>query len=94
MTIVIFIDFQERTHLMKSFSASQFKAHALAIMKAVSETGEPVTVTKRGIPLVKVTPCAPLEGETREAGRLMGTIAFERDVVSPLIDKTKAREGR
>ena len=68
---------------MKSFSASQFKAHALAIMKAVAETGEPVTVTKRGKPLVKVTPCAPLEDEKRKFGRLSGTIAFEKDIVSP-----------
>jgi prevent-host-death family protein len=36
--------------------AAQFKAEALAIMRRVHETGQPVTVTSRGKPLVRVEP--------------------------------------
>lgn len=41
---------------MKKIHASTFKARCLAVMKKVQATGEPVIVTKRGAPLVKVVP--------------------------------------
>ena len=44
---------------MKHMPAGDFKAHCLAVMKKVQATGEPVIVTKRGAPLVKVVPVAP-----------------------------------
>lgn len=36
---------------MKQMSAADFKARCLAVMDQVRSTGEPVTVTKRGVPL-------------------------------------------
>jgi len=36
--------------------ASAFKARCLTIMKDIQTTGEPVVVTKRGTPMVKVVP--------------------------------------
>jgi prevent-host-death family protein len=41
---------------MKRVPAGTFKARCLAIMKTVQATGEPVIVTKRGAPLVKLVP--------------------------------------
>lgn len=41
---------------MKQMRASVFKARCLQIMKDIHATGEPVTVTKRGKPLVTVVP--------------------------------------
>ena len=41
---------------MKQMRASVFKARCLAVMDAVQATGEPVIVTKRGKPVVKVVP--------------------------------------
>lgn len=69
---------------MKSFSISQFKAHALAIVQAVHDTGQGVVVTKRGKPLVQVMPYRPDEVKGPFTGRLSGTLAFEGDLVSPL----------
>jgi prevent-host-death family protein len=41
---------------MKHIPAGIFKARCLAVMKKVQATGEPVIVTKRGTPVVKVVP--------------------------------------
>lgn len=43
---------------MKKVPAGAFKARCLTIMKEVQSTGEPVVVTKRGKPVVKVMPIA------------------------------------
>ena len=39
---------------MKQMPAGAFKARCLSVMKQVQATGEPVVVTKRGVPVVKV----------------------------------------
>ena len=44
---------------MKYIPAGTFKARCLAVMKRVQATGEPVIVTKRGTPVVKVVPAQP-----------------------------------
>jgi prevent-host-death family protein len=37
-------------------AAAVFKAEALAVMRRVNETGQPVTITRRGKPLVRIEP--------------------------------------
>ena len=66
---------------MKSFSVTDFKAHALQILGHVAETKEPVVVTKRGKPLAEVIPFS-----TRKpvSGKLSDALVFENDIVSPL----------
>ena len=44
---------------MKQMQASAFKARCLSVMDDVQATGEPVIVTKRGKPVVKVVPMKP-----------------------------------
>jgi prevent-host-death family protein len=41
---------------MKHILAGAFKARCLAVMKKVQATGEPIIVTERGTPVVKVVP--------------------------------------
>jgi prevent-host-death family protein len=48
---------------MKYVRAGTFKARCLAIMKDVQATGEPVVVTKRGTPVVKVVPVESQNGD-------------------------------
>lgn len=69
---------------MKTFSISQFKAHALSIVQAVHDTGDKVVVTKRGKPLVQVMPYQADELEGPPIGRLKGTLVHEDDLVTPL----------
>ncbi len=68
---------------MKSVAISIFKANALRIINQIATTGERVTVTKRGKPVVQVIPY--IDRETKLVpGKLSNTISFEKDIISPL----------
>jgi prevent-host-death family protein len=79
---------------MREFSISQFKAHALSILKAVDETGESVLVTKRGRPVARVVPFKD-ETPAVRAGHLSKSVLREGDILSPIgaEDWEAAREG-
>lgn len=68
---------------MKIMKASKFKAQCLGVMERVQSTGEPVLVTKRGTPMVKIVPAES------GAGDLFGFMAGEFDIIgdieSPLV---------
>jgi len=67
---------------MKQMRASAFKARCLAVMNDVQATGEPVIVTKRGKPVVKVVPVESendLFGFMAEKGKIIG------DIESPVV---------
>jgi prevent-host-death family protein len=67
---------------MKQMPAGAFKAHCLTVMKQVQATGEPVIVTKRGAPVVKVV---PVEVENRDIfGFMAGKVKIVGDVESPI----------
>lgn len=80
---------------MKQMSAAEFKAKCLAVMDRVRATGEPVVVTKRGNPVVRVAP-APVAGRS-PLGSLAGTFEITGDIVGPasdLSDWTVPRKAR
>ncbi|MFM8807951.1 MAG: type II toxin-antitoxin system Phd/YefM family antitoxin [Chthoniobacterales bacterium] len=47
---------------MQTMLVSDFKAKAIATLKRVKQTGEPVLVTLRGKPLAEVVPVQPKGG--------------------------------
>jgi prevent-host-death family protein len=55
--------------------AAEFKAEALAVMRRVSETGQPVTITSRGKALVRIEPIRE-EGQPTGYGSMRGTVEF------------------
>jgi prevent-host-death family protein len=63
---------------MKQMQASAFKARCLSVMNEVQATGEPVIVTKRGKPVVKVVPVKPekddIFGFMAGKGKIIGEI--------------------
>ena len=63
---------------MKQMRASAFKARCLSVMKDVQATGEPVIVTKRGKPVVKVVPAEP------EKVDILGFMADKFDIVGDI----------
>jgi prevent-host-death family protein len=63
---------------MKLMRASTFKARCLAVMDEVQATGEPVIVTKRGKPVVKVVPAEP------EKSDIFGFMADKFDIVGDI----------
>ncbi len=68
---------------MKQMRASAFKARCLKVMDDVRATGEPVVVTKRGAPVVKVI---PMESEESELfGFMAGEFVIAGDIESPLV---------
>lgn len=68
---------------MKRMPAGFFKARCLAIMKAVQSTGEPVVVTKRGSPVVKIIPAYSSESEL--FGFMAGELKIVGDIESPVV---------
>ena len=67
---------------MRQIPAGAFKARCLTVMKQVQSTGEPIIVTKRGTPLVKVV---PVEKEKNEIfGFLAGKVKIVGDIESPI----------
>jgi len=69
---------------MKEMRAGDFKARCLAVMDDVQATGEPVVVTKRGKPVVKV-----IRAVTNKKDEIFGFMAGEfeilGDIESPVV---------
>ena len=68
---------------MKKMRASAFKAQCLKVMDRVRATGEPVVVTKRGKPVVKVVPAKPEKDDL--FGFMKGEFEIVGDVISPVV---------
>ena len=68
---------------MKTMGISQFKTHALKILKQVSQQQEIIIITKRGKPLAQVIPYRETD-KNPEPGRLSESLIFENDLISPL----------
>jgi prevent-host-death family protein len=67
---------------MKKMQASEFKSRCLKVMDRVQATGEPVIVTKRGKPVVKVVPAEPEKDDL--FGFMKGKFEIVGDIVSPV----------
>jgi prevent-host-death family protein len=67
---------------MKHMAAGTFKSRCLAVMKKVQATGEPVVVTKRGTPVVKVVPAQ--SGKNDIFGFMTGKVKIVGDIESPI----------
>lgn len=66
---------------MGEINASEFKAKCLAILDEVTQTGQAVTILKRGKP-----PVPRKSGYPREA--LFGTVEIHGDIIEPVLDAT------
>ena len=68
--------------VVQRISASQFKARCLGLMDAVASSGEPLVITKNGMPVAELHPC---RGARRASpfGLHPGTQLLG-DVVTPL----------
>jgi prevent-host-death family protein len=68
---------------MKQMRASVFKARCLTVMNDVQATGEPVIVTKRGKPVVKVV---PVESEHNDLfGFMAGKFKIVGNIEAPVV---------
>ena len=70
---------------MKEIAAGQFKNQCLALMDEVQQTGEPLVVTKRGKPVVKLVPIIrdddnffdSMKGRVTITGDIINTVPLE-----------------
>lgn len=71
---------------MKYVSAAEFKAKCLKLMDEVQAGGEPVTVTKRGKPVVTVAAVELEPAAERKSllGCMKGTVTIHGDIVGPI----------
>ena len=67
---------------MKKMKASVFKSRCLKVMDRVQATGEPVIVTKRGKPVVKIVPAETKKDDI--FGFMKGKFEIVGDIVSPI----------
>lgn len=61
---------------------SEFKAKCIALMKEVSAKGQPLVVTLRGRPLVRIEPVSGESGE-RRLGAQADSITLRGNVLQP-----------
>jgi prevent-host-death family protein len=70
---------------MDRVAISKFKATCLALLERVRKTGEPILVTRRGMPVAQILPPPSPEPEENSGfGCMRGTIEITGDIVKPL----------
>ena len=67
---------------MKKIPAGEFKTHCLSVMERVRTTREPVIITKRGRPVVKLVPAEEVSQDF--LGHLEGVVKILGDIESPI----------
>ena len=67
---------------MKTIAAGEFKTRCLTLMEDVRSTREPLVITKRGKPVVKLVPAD--EDKDDFIGRLEGVFRVVGDIESPI----------
>jgi prevent-host-death family protein len=77
---------------MKHLPASVFKAQCLRVMDDVHASGEPVLVTKRGMPSVMLV---PIESQKTELfGFMAGEFKIVADIELPILRSLSARPSQ
>jgi prevent-host-death family protein len=69
---------------MDSIPVSKFKATCLARLERVRQTGRPLLITKRGVPIAQVVPPPPATGPASGFGVMGGTVVEHGDIVAPI----------
>ena len=76
----------------RKINAAAFKAQCLALIDEVAESGQPITITKRG--KAKVQLIAVREKPKTLWGATKGTFKIVGDIVGPIVDKDEWDEDR
>lgn len=69
---------------MHTISATKFKAQCLAILDAVANTGETVTILKHGKPVAQLVPPTPSAARYPQL-ELAGTVTLNDDAIAPAL---------
>jgi len=69
---------------MQTIAAGEFKAKCLQLMNTVKENNESFIVTKRGVPIAKLS---PIEVSHSPFGVFKGTVLYSEDLSEISIDE-------
>lgn len=69
---------------MDEMAISDFKATCLAALERVRRTGQPLLVTRRGVPVAQVVPPPPPVKKESAFGAMAGEARIVGDIVEPL----------
>jgi prevent-host-death family protein len=70
---------------MEEIAISKFKATCLAVLEKVKKTGQPILVTRFGLPVAQIIPPAATS-QVRKFGTMAGTAEILGDIVGPITD--------
>ena len=77
---------------MKTIGISEFKTHCIGVIREAHRTREPLIVTRRGQPLVRVEPIIG-NSEERRLGELADSIRIKVDLLDEDFDEDWELEG-
>ena len=66
----------------RRISAGEFKAKCLSLMDQVGATGEPIVITKRGVPVAELGPVRGQQGGL--LGSLRGRVEILGEIIEPI----------
>ena len=69
---------------MKTVPAGEFKQRCLRLLDEVAETGVPILITKRGVPVAVLRP-PPRPTKAEWLGALRGTAVIHGDLTEPVV---------
>lgn len=72
---------------MKKIAASEFKARCLKLIDQVHDTGQPITITKRGRVVATLQPAG--DEDAKPWLRLRGTVKWYKDPFKPAVDPSE-----
>ena len=73
-----------RRGAMEEIAISKFKATCLAVLERVRKTGEPVRITRFGVPVAEIQPPQIEQPAERPLGCLEGELEIVGDIVGPI----------
>lgn len=75
-----------------NINATEFKAKCLKLIDEVAATHEPLVISKRGKPLVKLVPIVE-DMPKSMFGYMKGTVTIHGDIVAPLDEAWSVESG-
>jgi antitoxin (DNA-binding transcriptional repressor) of toxin-antitoxin stability system len=72
---------------MTTISKSKLKARMLQIFREIEQSGQPITVTDHGQPVLKIQPITKKRSVEEVFGPLQGQVVYHNDINEPTLEE-------
>ncbi len=72
---------------MTTISKSTLKARMLQIFREIEQSGQPITVTDHGQPVLKIQPITKKRSVEEVFGTLQGQVVYHNDINEPTLEE-------